>query len=201
MTYKYFSNEVKPVLFKYENYYSKIKNNSKDILGEINSLFLKEEFSDENSSLFIKKLYKNIKSNSIEKFLMFFIIFSYPFNKYKEIFIETNKLSDNYINTPYIIKNIVEKNKNIFTDKLVEFISLINFLFIKFNLNCDLSDDNILKFNYNENDKIFSIKNNRIEELKKYSGFTHRIKCGHDGKLSKQDFDIIIKFLEKNKFI
>lgn len=201
LTNKYFNNEVKHVLFKYENYFSNIKNNSKDILGEINRLFLKEEFSDENSSVFIKKLYKNIKSNNIEKFLMFFIIFSYPFNKYKEIYIETNKINDNYINTPYIIKNIVEKNKNIFTDKLIEFISLVNFLFIKFNLNCDLSDDNILKFNYNDTDKIFSIKNNRIEELKKYLGFTHRIKCGHNGKLSKQDFDIIIKFIEKNKFI
>ena len=74
-------------------------------------------------------------------------------------------------------------------------------MFIKFNLACDLSDDDILKSNYNDNDKIFSIKDNRFEGLKRYLGFVHRVKCGHDGKLSKEDFDVIIKFLEKNKFI
>ena len=66
---------------------------------------------DEKSFIFIKKFNKNISSNSLEKFIMFFIVFAYPFNKYKEIYVEENKLSDNYTNIPYIVKYIIEKNK------------------------------------------------------------------------------------------
>ena len=203
LTQKYYNEKVKPILIKYKQY-SLIKNNFKEISEDLNCLTSNDDLSDD-SFIFFKKLYKNLNSDNIEKFLMFFIIFAYPFNSRKEIYVDEKKLKENYTNVPQFIKDIIGKNKYILSNKIIEFISAMNFMFIRINLKCDLNDDEILNLNYNNNDanseQLFSIEKNHVEELKKYLGYVHRITCGHDGQLTNRDFDIIIELLKKNKFL
>ena len=198
LTKKYYNEKVIPCLSKYKEYLT--------IFENLNNIFENktEKDFDDISAKFMKKLNKYINNNKLEEFFMYFIIFGYPFNKYKEINIETNSFKETYINIPYIMKNIIEKNKNKINDQLSGFISYINFLFIKFNLNCNLNDNDILKMNYNIDDKkegLFNLEQSRIDSLKKYFGIVRRIFCGHDGKIDEEDFSFIIKFLKYNKII
>ena len=204
ITKKYYNDKVTPCLSKYKEYFTIFKNLS-IIEEELNDFCKKiEKESDDMSAKFIKKLNKYINNNKFEEFFMFFIVFGYPFNKYKEINIEPNSFNEKYINIPYTMKDILEKNKNKISDKLFEFISNINFLFIKFNLNCNLDNNDILKMNYdvrNKKEEIFHIEQNHSDSLKKYFGYVRRLFCGHDGKIDKEDFSFIKKFLKYNKFI
>ena len=199
LTKKYYNEKVIPCLSKYKEYSTIFKN-----LNNISDIKTEKDFVDV-SAKFMKKLNKYINNNKLEEFFMYFIIFRYPFNKYKEINIESNSFNENYINIPFTMKKIIEKNKNKISDKLLEFISDINFLFTKFNLNCNLNDNDIRKMNYDDNDnkkeEIFNMEQSRIDSLKKYFGFVRRIFCGHDGKIDDDDFSFIKKFLKYNKFI
>ena len=200
LTKKYYNDKVKPVLIKYKEFFILKKTDNKEILEELINLNSKTDNIDNNSFIFIQKLVKFLKSGTLEQLLMFFIIFAYPFNKYKEIFVDPNEFYSTYMKIPDIMKTIIEKNKIILSDKLIELISTFNYLFFKYNLISDLNDVDILKFNYNNNINI-SIEQNRINDLKRYLGYVHRINCGHDGKLSIKDFEIIIELLNKNKFL
>lgn len=148
----------------------------------------------------INKLNKKI--NEIDNFLMFFVIFGYPFNKDNEINPDIDKFKDNIINIPYIIKTIIDKNKNLIPKTIFELISVVNFLFIKFNLKCELKNEDILNFNYSvDNKELFWIEENNINRLKKYLGCVHRITCGHNGLLESGDIKVIKEFLKTNKFV
>ena len=137
---------------------------------------------------------------------MYFIIFGYPFNKYKEINIEQNSVNEKYISIPYAIKEIIENNKNKISDNLYEFFIDMNFLFIKFNLNCNLDYNDIKNMKYNDNDiekdeDKFIMEQSHFDSLKKYFGYVRRIFPGHDGKMDNDDFLFIKKFLKYNKFL
>ena len=203
LTKKYFIEVVKPFLSKYNEYYI-LNQNYKALILDLFRLNTRiEKGSDKVSDIFISRLYKNIINNSFEEFVMFFIIFGYPFNKHKEISSNNIKLKENFINIPCLIKDILEDNKDVFRNELKEFISIMNFLFIKFNLNCYLNKNDIFQSNYNCRDRnnIFNMEQKHINELKKYLGCNFRIFCGHIGTLEDKDFDIIKDFLKNNKYI
>ena len=204
LTKKYYTDIVKPFLNKYNKHYTLLKN-FKELSEDITEL--KDKISKDSKrsvDIFIKKLHKNIINNKFEEFFMFFIIFGYPFHKSKTISLNNDNIKENYIFIPYIIKQILTKNSKLFSEKLKKFLSVMNFLFIKFNLNCNLNEDDIFQCNYKnyENrDEVFNMELNHINELKKYLGSVHRVYCGHTGELEKKDFMSIINLLKNNKYI
>ena len=199
ITKKYYEDVIKPKLTKYYKYYSTIKNANK-LSEKINLLSLESNSPnfDYNGKFFLHHLNDNI--NSLETFFMFFIIFGFPFNYYKEINPILDKLKSDYTKIPIIFKKFIEKNKNDIDKDIFEVILAFNFIYVKLNLICELSDDDIYNLKY-EDRNIFSINENQILELKKYFGCVHRILCGHNGKLKPYDFNCIKEFLKLNNYI
>ena len=199
ITKKYYEDVIKPKLTKYYKYYSTIKNANK-LSEKINLLSLESNSPnfDYNGKFFLHHLNDNI--NSLETFFMFFIIFGFPFNYYKEINPVLDKLKSDYTKIPIIFKKFIEKNKNEIDKEISEVILAFNFIYVKLNLICELSDDDIYNLKY-EDRNIFSINENQILELKKYFGCVHRILCGHNGKLKPYDFNCIKEFLKFNNYI
>ena len=199
ITKTYYNDIIKPKLSKYNNYYSIIKNTDKlsEKLKQL-SLASNSQNFDNNGKFFIQHLYHNI--NSLETFFMYFIIFGFPFNYYKEINPIFDKLKSDYTKIPYIFKKFLEKNNNEIDKEISEVILAFNFLYVQLNLKCELSDDDIYNLKFEEKN-LFSIEQNQIIELKKYFGCVHRILCGHNGKLKHSDFNFIKEFLKLNKYL
>ena len=195
ITKKYYNDIVKPKIKKYKEYKALI-DNIKNINLEV--LELSSKNIDNDGLIFIQHLNKYI--DSTEEFFMFFIIFGFPYNFYKEIFCESDKFNRNYIEIPKTIMNFVNKNKKLFSDKLLNVIQIFNYLFVKFNLKTEINDNDIIKLNYKDND-LFIFNDSFEKELYHYFGYVHRITCGHNGKLKIGDVKFIIKFLIKNKFL
>ena len=201
LTKKYYNDIIMPKIIKYEEYKSLIEkpNLSVSDLKQLASDCNDKSF-DQNGRYFIQHLYHDI--HSVEDFFMFFIVFAYPFNRTKKISCVSEELNKNYLDVPKIMKNFVDKHKNVMKNDLVDLIKIFNFLFIKFNLKTDINDNDIFKMNYDiSNSELFKFDDHFLEELHKYFGYVHRIFCGHNGKLSSSDITAIIGFLRKNKFI
>ena len=191
-------NIIKPQLSKYEKYFSLIKSAEKhsEKLQKLSVDCNNEKF-DNNGRIFIQHL--NYYVNSVEQFFMDFIIFGYPFNHFKEININSGNLEKVYIKIPIIFKKIIQKNDMI-DKEISDIISAFNFMFIKLNLNCEINDNDIFSFNY-DNETKFSIKEKCMEKLKNYFGNVHRIHCGHNGKLENKDYKVIKAFLKSHKYL
>ena len=198
ITQKYYLDVVKPKLIQYKDHYSLIKNAEKlrEKLKQL-SLDSNNEKFNKYGRIFIQHLYYYI--NSIELFFMLFIIFGYPFNHSKEININFDKIKDEYMEIPIIFKKILQ-SKDIIEKEILDIISAFNFIFIKLNFICNLSNEDILGLKY-EDKNSFIVDQNHLIELKKYFGNVHRIYCGHNGKLETKDFNIIKEFLKNNEFI
>ena len=159
---------------------------------------------DSNGKVFIHNLYKNL--SNLEEFLMFFIVFAFPFNIYKEITYNKKEFNKLYLITVKIMKQFANKYKQLFSDKLLELIADFNFLFIKANLKTKISDNDIINWNYckDENNSIdveFTVGENFCENLNQYFGYVHRLFCPHNGSLEINDEKFITNFLIENKFI
>ena len=201
LTKKYYKDIIMPKINKYKEYKSLIEypNNLVDELKKL-AVDCNDKNFDKNGQIFLQHLNKYI--NSIEEFFMFFIIFGYPFNIFKEISYDSNEFNKNYLDIPIIIMNFVNKHKVMFSSKLLELIQIFNFLFVKFNLKTEISDNDIIKLNYNQNNKeLFKFDDNFVDGLHKYFGYVRRIYCGHNGKLKDTDIKFIKGFLKTNKFI
>ena len=201
LTKKYYKDIIMPKINKYKEYKSLIEypNNLVDELKKL-AVDCNDKNFDKYGQIFLQHLNKYI--NSIEEFFMFFIIFGYPFNRFKEISYDNNKFNKNYLDIPLIIMNFVNKHKVMFSNKLLELIKIFNFLFVKFNLKTEINDNDIIKLNYNQNSlELFKIDDNFVDSLHKYFGYVRRICCGHNGKLVDSDIKFIKGFLETNKFI
>jgi len=201
ITKKYYNEIIKQKLFKFQEYKNLIKqpNNIENDLKELLIKFKSKHF-DEKFKSFIYLLHKDI--NSFEEFFMFFIIFGYPFNQYKEINFDDDKFNKIYLDIPKLFFNFVNKYKNELSNKIIDLIKILNFLFIKCNLKSEISDNDIIKMNYMKNDgKPFELNETTLNELHKYFGFVHRVYCGHNGDLDSGDFKFINDFLIKNKIV
>ena len=132
---------------------------------------------------------------------MFFLIFGYPFNIYKEINYDKIVFAKNYINLPEIIRKIYDNNKNKFNENIIKFISNLNFLFIKSNLIIPFNDEEIINFTYNNDNNEFGLQEGLQENLLKYFGYVHRIFCNHNGCLEDKDEKYLRKYFELNEFI
>ena len=195
LTHKYYNDIVQPKIKKYKEYKILIEN-PEYLIKELKELVSKD--FDNNGKIFIQHLYKYI--DSIEEFFMFFIVFGYPFNRFKEISCNTEKFNKSYLQIPKIIMNFANKNRIWFSDKLLNLIQIFNFLYVKFNLKTEINDNDIIKLNY-DNNALFQFNDSFAIELHKYFGFVHRITCGHNGKLKFNDLNVIKEFLGKNNIV
>ena len=198
ITQKYYSDIIKPKLIKYKDYFSLIQNTEK-FLYKLTQLSIdsNNEKFNKYGRIFVQHLYYYI--NSIELFFMLFITFGYPFNHFKEIYINFDKIKDKCMEIPIIFKKILQSN-DIIDKEISDIISAFNFIYMKINLSCSLTNEDILGLKYNDK-KSFLVDQNHLIELKKYFGNVHRIHCGHNGKLESKDFKIIKEFLKDNEFI
>jgi hypothetical protein len=198
LTTKYYKEIILPKISKYKQFI-KLKNMTKSEFNSIklNIKRIKNSVKDDNFIM----LYKNINRNDIEQFLMFFLVFGYPFNINKEIFYDKTIFAKYYIDIPLIFKNIYEENKINFNTNLFDFFSALNFLFIKSNLSIPFNDKEIIGFKFNNDEKEFNLQKNFNESLLKYFGFVHRIFCEHNGNWNNNDELYLQKFLELKGFI
>ena len=204
LTLKYYKEIILPKISKYKQYTELIKffsEDSKDLIIDVRRI--KQNHSstklDEKTLIFINNLSQNMKS--LDKFLMYFLIFGYPFNLFKEINYDKIIFAKNYISLPEIMKNIYENYKNKFSKKLINFIAEINFLFIKCNLIIPFSDEEIISFSYNNDNNDFILQEGFQENLMNYFGYVHRVFCGHNGTLDSNDEKYLKKYFELNGFI
>ena len=197
LTKKYYNDIVKPKIEKYKEY-KKLVENPKTLSGELNQLSISfnNEKYDKNALIFIQHL--NHYIDSIENFFMYFIVFGYPFNIYKEINYDTEIFNKTYIDIPIIFRNFVNKHKNSFSNKLIELLQIFNYLFLKFNLKTEVNDNDLIKMNYEDNNKLFQLNDSFAKELHNYFGYVHRISCGHNGRLKLYNINYIKGFLLTN---
>ena len=198
LTLKYYEDIILPKISKYKQF-DKLNNMTKKEFNNIKA-YMKRIKSSVNDDNFVA-LFKNINKNNKSQFIMFFLIFGFPFNIRKEIFYEKNLFAKNYIDIPIIFKNIYENNKINFNTNLFDFFSNLNFLFIKSNLTIPFNDEQIMHFKYNNDEKEFVLQEDINEALLKYFGFAHQIFCEHNGTWSNNDKLYIKKFLELKGFI
>ena len=198
LTLKYYEDIILPKISKYKQF-DKLNNMTNNEFNNIkvNMKRIKNIINDDN----FMALFKNINKNDKCQFLMFFLIFGFPFNIRKEIFYEKKLFAKNYIDIPIIFKNIYENNSINFNTNLFDFFSDLNFLFIKSNLSIPFNDEQIMHFKYNNDEKEFVLQEDINESLLKYFGFVHQIFCEHNGNWSNNDKLYIIKFLELKGFI
>ena len=198
LTLKYYEDIILPKISKYKQF-DKLNNMTNNEFNNIkvNMKRIKNIINDDN----FMALFKNINKNDKCQFLMFFLIFGFPFNIRKEIFYEKKLFAKNYIDIPIIFKNIYENNRINFNTNLFDFFSDLNFLFIKSNLSIPFNDEQIVHFKYNNDEKEFVLQEDINESLLKYFGFVHQIFCEHNGTWSNNDKLYIKKFLELKGFI
>ena len=203
LTKKYYNEIILPKISKYSQYKSLINYISGDYknlrieLKRIKNFYNKD--LDEKTTIFINNL--NININNLGNFLIYFLIFGYPFNLFKEINYDKTFLSKNYIELPEKLRDINEKYKNKFSQNLIDLISKLNFLFIKSNLIISASDEDIISFSYNNYNNDFNLQENVQDNLLKYFGYVHRIFCNHNQPLEDIDEKYLIKYFELNQFI
>ena len=198
LTLKYYENIILPKISKFKQF-DKLNNMTKKEFDDIKSNMkrIKKSINNEN---FIT-LFKNMNKTNKDEFLMFFLIFGYPFNISKEIFYEKKLFAKNYIDIPIIFRDIYEQNKINFNTSLFDFFSDLNFLFIKSNLSIPFTDKEIIGFKFNNDKKEFVLQDNVNESLLKYFGFAHRIYCEHNGTWNNNDKLYLQKYLELKGFI
>ena len=198
LTIKYYKEIVLPKISKYKQY-NKLNNMTKKEFDEIklNMKRIKNSINDDNFRI----IFKNMNIIDKEKFLIFFLVFGYPFNINKEIFYEKKLFVKTYIEIPLILRNIYELNKICFNTILFDFFSDLNFLFIKSNLTIPFNDKEIMSFKYNNDNKEFILQEDVNGSLLKYFGFVHRIFCDHNGTWNNNDELYLKKFLELKGFI
>ena len=193
---KYYNDIIKPKIMKYEEYKTLI-DDSQSLVKELKELSGKD--LEINGLTFIQHLNKYI--DSIDEFFMFFMIFGYPFNRYKEINCNITNFNRYYLQVPIIIRNFTHKHKNLFSAKLLNLIQIFNFLFVKINLKTKINDNDIIKMNYEDKEDLFSYNDSFVSEIHQFFGYVHRITCGHNGKLKSGDIKAIKEFLLFNKII
>ena len=198
LTMKYYEDIILPKISKFKQF-NKLNNMTKKEYDDIKSNMkrIKKSINNEN---FIT-IFKNMNKINKDEFLMFFLIFGYPFNIGKEVFYEKKLFAKNYIDIPIIFRNIYEENKINFNTLLFDFFSDLNFLFIKSNLSIPFNDKEIMSFKYNNDKKDFVLQDDVNESLLKYFGFVHRIFCEHNGNWSNIDKLYLQKYLELKGFI
>ena len=200
ITKKYFNDIILPKIKYYSEFHFLIDEKSKEFdslkLELKNMNFSCHEKFDQDTKIFIKELYENLKN--FKDFVMFFTVFGFPHNLFKEINFKQD-FTNCLIKIPEIMKIIGTSYKNKLSLNLIDYIAKINFLFIKSNLNTVVSDDNLLKFDYENND--FDIQERVREKIHKYFGYVHRIFCGHNGSYDEKDNKYLIEFLILNGFI
>ena len=166
-----------------------------DDLNEIN-------YNNLNDNSFINFIEK-IKNCGIEYFIIYCLIFSFPLNNYKEINDDYDELIKNYLKFPIFLLNLFNENKKYLTKIIKKFLINLNYVFIKINLiiTSNKSIEDIKSFKYNSEENLFKINENSLKNILNYFGYVHRIFCGHNGLLRKNDLELIHNLLEKKEFI
>jgi hypothetical protein len=98
------------------------------------------------------------------------------------------------------MKKIFVLYNNLFSERLKDFLSKLNLLFVKINLESSITDQDISSFSY-ELEQDFQVKKNLNEIINIYFGSVHRIFCGHNGTLNNNDEEFLNDYFESKQFI
>ncbi len=98
------------------------------------------------------------------------------------------------------MKKIFVLYNNLFSERLKDFLSKLNLLFVKINLESSITEQDISSFSY-ELEQDFEIKKNLNEIINIYFGSDHRIFCGHNGTLNNNDEEFLNDYFESKQFI
>ena len=181
------------------NYFFECKNDLEELKNDIKYQYEhKSNFNknDDSTKYFFTKLYET----KIENFVIFFLTFGFPFNKYKEIPYEKEEFNKVYTNVPIQMRKIILLYNNLLSEKVKDFLSKLNLLFVRVNLESSMTDEEISTFSY-ELEYNFQIKNSIYPIILNYFGYVHRIFCGHNGILKENDEEYLNDFFEFIQFI
>ena len=181
------------------NLFFDVKNDLNDLKNDIKYQYEHKSNlnkNDDNTKYFFTQLYET----NLENFVIFFLIFGFPFNKYKEIPYEKEEFNKIYTNVPIQMKKINLLYNNLLSEKIKIFLSKLNLLFIRINLQSSMTDEEISSFTY-ELEYNFQIKNTIYPVILNYFGYAHRIFCGHNGILRDNDEEYLNDFFEYIQFI
>ena len=181
------------------NLFFDVKNDLNDLKNDIKYQYEHKSNlnkNDDNTKYFFTQLYET----NLENFVIFFLIFGFPFNKYKEIPYEKEEFNKIYTNVPIQMKKINLLYNNLLSEKIKIFLSKLNLLFIRINLESSMTDEEISSFTY-ELEYNFQIKNTIYPVILNYFGYAHRIFCGHNGILRDNDEEYLNDFFEYIQFI
>jgi len=181
------------------NLFFDVKNDLNDLKNDIKYQYEHKSNlnkNDDNTKYFFTQLYET----NLENFVIFFLIFGFPFNKYKEIPYEKEEFNKIYTNVPIQMKKINLLYNNLLSEKIKIFLSKLNLLFIRINLESSMTDEEISSFTY-ELEYNFQIKNTIYPVILNYFGYVHRIFCGHNGILRDNDEEYLNDFFEYIQFI
>ncbi len=152
--------------------------------------------NDDLTKYFVTQLYET----NLQNFIIFFLSLGFPFNKYKEIPYDKEEFNKLYKSIPTQMKKIFVLYNNLFSERLKDFLSKLNLLFVKINLESSITEQDISSFSY-ELEQDFQIKKNLNEIINIYFGSVHRIFCGHNGTLNNNDEEFLNDYFESKQFI
>ncbi len=152
--------------------------------------------NDDLTKYFVTQLYET----NLQNFIIFFLSLGFPFNKYKEIPYDKEEFNKLYKSIPTQMKKIFVLYNNLFSERLKDFLSKLNLLFVKINLESSITEQDISSFSY-ELEQDFEIKKNLNEIINIYFGSVHRIFCGHNGTLNNNDEEFLNDYFESKQFI
>ena len=152
--------------------------------------------NDDLTKYFVTQLYET----NLQNFIIFFLSLGFPFNKYKEIPYDKEEFNKLYKSIPTQMKKIFVLYNNLFSERLKDFLSKLNLLFVKINLESSITDQDISSFSY-ELEQDFQVKKNLNEIINIYFGSVHRIFCGHNGTLNNNDEEFLNDYFESKQFI
>ena len=181
------------------NLFFDVKNDLNDLKNDIKYQYEHKSNlnkNDDSTKYFFTQLYET----NLENFVIFFLIFGFPFNKYKEIPYEKEEFNKIYTNVPIQMKKINLLYNNLLSEKIKDFLSKLNLLFVRINLESSMTDEEISSFTY-ELEYNFQIKNTIYPVILNYFGYVHRIFCGHNGILRDNDEEYLNDFFEYIQFI
>jgi hypothetical protein len=181
------------------NLFFDVKNDLNDLKNDIKYQYEHKSNlnkNDDNTKYFFTQLYET----NLENFVIFFLIFGFPFNKYKEIPYEKEEFNKIYTNVPIQVRKIILLYNNLISEKIKDFLSKLNLLFVRINLESSMTDEEISSFSY-ELEYTFQIKNSIYPIILNYFGYVHRIFCGHNGMLRENDEEYLNDFFEFIQFI
>ena len=180
------------------------KEDKEKLNNELNLLY---NSLDDDESKQLKEFLKRIcNGTNIESFIRNLFVYGLELAAYKEISPIKQNRNNAYTYIPFIIQKLALNPQ---TGSIAyAFLMKLNYIFVNVmldvisNKNKDENVlDNIEKFNFNNNEVSFKLKDDIDKKLLNYFGCVRRIFCGHNGNLHRKDIEYLYNVLKDKGFI